>query len=636
MTSASAVIELGTNPSSLTCADASFTLLKAASASITNLTATSLVLSNLSIASANVTTLTSASATITNLFAASGTITTGNLNFSSTAQRITGDMSNGTVSNRLFFQTSTANSNTNFGLITNGTGTQSQYTANNSSDPANASRLRVGVDNQSAFIVSDISGTGSYFPITFSTNGSEQMRLTSTGLGIGTSSPNYSLTSYKGGAVANYLQVASGATGAGAANGLLLGVDSSGNSVINAQGGAVNLYTYVAGVLRTTIVSSGNLGLGVTPSAWYSTFRAFQFGGYGSSVFGRSENNSAGIASNSYVDSAGNWKYINSNFASYYQQINGQHQFNTAASGTAGNAITFTQAMTLDASGNLVVGGTSATSLGANVASISVNATAANSTGGVVFQNSGSQTARVAVLSGWMSLQDLGSANGISIDEQSALPIQFKTNGTERARITSGGFFKASNDGNYLAGGSNVHEIRSTEAALETLIVTSSNASFTSIVGFFRANRNTTNNTFNALAYYNDAAAAYRFFVADSGNVTNTNGSYGTISDAKMKTDIVDAGSQWDDLKAVRFRKFKMKDDPSGLMQLGVVAQELEQTSPGLVEEHKDRDVDGNDLGTTTKSVKTSVLLMKAAVALQEAMARIEQLEAKVAALETK
>jgi hypothetical protein len=77
-------------------------------------------------------------------------------------------------------------------------------------------------------------------------------------------------------------------------------------------------------------------------------------------------------------------------------------------------------------------------------------------------------------------------------------------------------------------------------------------------------------------------------------------------------------------------------------MQLGVVAQELEQVSPGLVDEHPDyeqvevTDDEGNatktrqPTGTTTKSVKTSVLLMKAAVALQEAMARIEKLEAKV------
>jgi hypothetical protein len=228
------------------------------------------------------------------------------------------------------------------------------------------------------------------------------------------------------------------------------------------------------------------------------------------------------------------------------------------------------------------------------------------------------------------------AATDFGIGSTGSRALTFGTNDTERARITAAGYFKASNDGAYIGSTGAYHELRSTAESTETLIVTSSNASFTSIVGFFRANRNTTNGTFSALAYYNDAAGAYRFFVSDSGNVTNTNGSYGTISDAKMKTDIVDAGSQWDDLKAVRFRKFKMKDDPQQITQLGVVAQELEQTSPGLVDEYADRDAEGNDLGTTTKSVKSSILLMKAAVALQEAMARIEQLEAKVATLESK
>lgn len=155
-----------------------------------------------------------------------------------------------------------------------------------------------------------------------------------------------------------------------------------------------------------------------------------------------------------------------------------------------------------------------------------------------------------------------------------------------------------------------------------------------------RMTRNTTNDTFYVLRYFNEGAGAYKFNVADSGNVTNTNGSYGAISDVKMKTDIVDAGSQWADIKAIRFRKYKMKDDPSDLVQLGVIAQELEQISPGLISEHKDIDGDGVDLGTTTKSVKTSVLFMKAVKALQEAMIRIEeqqiiitQLQADVSAL---
>jgi hypothetical protein len=212
--------------------------------------------------------------------------------------------------------------------------------------------------------------------------------------------------------------------------------------------------------------------------------------------------------------------------------------------------------------------------------------------------------------------------------------IRFHTGAsvTERARITSGGYFKASDSGAYLGSTGAYHELRQT-ANDYSLRLSSANASLTEEVLQVYAERNTTNNTFYAIRYYNNGAAAYKFQVADSGNVTNTNGSYGTISDAKMKTDIVDAGSQWDDLKAVRFRKFKMKDDPQQITQLGVVAQELEQTSPGLVDEHADRDAEGNDLGTTTKSVKSSILLMKAAVALQEAMARIEKLEAEMALL---
>jgi hypothetical protein len=206
---------------------------------------------------------------------------------------------------------------------------------------------------------------------------------------------------------------------------------------------------------------------------------------------------------------------------------------------------------------------------------------------------------------------------------------------TERARITSGGYFKASNSGAYLNSTATYHEINQT-ANDNILFIRSTDANYSVDGVQLRFSRNTTNNTFYALSYYNDAAAAYKFRVADSGDVTNTNGTYGTISDQKMKTDIVDAGSQWSDIKSLRFRKFKMKDDPSGLVQLGVVAQEVELTSPGLVDEHQDRDAEGNDLGTTTKSVKTSVLLMKAAKALQEAITRIESLEEKVNLLEEK
>jgi hypothetical protein len=115
--------------------------------------------------------------------------------------------------------------------------------------------------------------------------------------------------------------------------------------------------------------------------------------------------------------------------------------------------------------------------------------------------------------------------------------------------------------------------------------------------------------------------------VFTNGNVQNTNNSYGAISDIKLKENIVDANSQWDDLKALQVRNYNFKEGQTHT-QLGLIAQEVELVSPGLVSESPDRDEDGNDLGTVTKSVNYSVLYMKAVKALQEAMERIETLEA--------
>ena len=148
----------------------------------------------------------------------------------------------------------------------------------------------------------------------------------------------------------------------------------------------------------------------------------------------------------------------------------------------------------------------------------------------------------------------------------------------------------------------------------------------------------------------NNSSGTYRFFegvnsgptqriaIYTNGDVKNTNGVFAAFSDVKLKKDIVDAGSQWDDIKALRVRKYKLKDDAEGAVQIGLIAQEVEQVSPGLVNESQDetRDEDGKIVltGEVTKGVKYSILYMKAVKALQEAMARIESLEAKVSALE--
>ena len=128
---------------------------------------------------------------------------------------------------------------------------------------------------------------------------------------------------------------------------------------------------------------------------------------------------------------------------------------------------------------------------------------------------------------------------------------------------------------------------------------------------------------------------ADRIYIYGNGNIVNTNNSYGALSDQKLKENIVDSGSQWDDVKALRVRKYSLIEESSDApTKLGVIAQEVEAAGMGgLVFESPDRDNDGNILETSTKQVNYSVLYMKAVKALQEAMERIEQLEADVVEL---
>lgn len=179
-------------------------------------------------------------------------------------------------------------------------------------------------------------------------------------------------------------------------------------------------------VERLTISNTGaatfssNVGIGVTPSAWGS-YRAIDIGIGGSLASTDFEN--VVLNSNSYNTSNTGWRYRTTGYrAALYEQYAGGHSWSTAPSGTAGNAITFTQAMTLDASGRLLVGGTTSPS------STSVRLLINSSSGGFsgfAFNNNGGG----AIGSPTSSTLALYTATG-SIGAESY---------SEAMRITSGG-----------------------------------------------------------------------------------------------------------------------------------------------------------------------------------------------------
>ena len=119
---------------------------------------------------------------------------------------------------------------------------------------------------------------------------------------------------------------------------------------------------------------------------------------------------------------------------------------------------------------------------------------------------------------------------------------------------------------------------------------------------------------------------SFKTIIRADGDLENANNSYGSISDVSMKENIVDANSQWNDIKNIKIRNYNFKESTGQQThtQIGVIAQELETVSPKLVRESEDG----------MKTVSYSLLYMKAVKALQEAQARIEILETKVAALE--
>ena len=245
-------------------------------------------------------------------------------------------------------------------------------------------------------------------------------------VGIGTASPTRLLT------VATSAMVNSNGTiTSGFYDGLgISGYDAigwSGTSALaiggyrSAQWGSVELYT--AGAKRVTLDGSGNFGLGVTPSAW-GIGKAIEVGTTGNAIWGVQVADMRFLV-NAYYDGT-NYRYNhNANGGRY--DCGAIHAWYTAPSGTAGNAISFTQIMTLDSSGSgtLMIGTTTAFNGGANRGNITLN----GGTDAIFnFGNAG-------VNSGYI----WSTSTYLDVNAASTRYLSLSTGGTERARITSGG-----------------------------------------------------------------------------------------------------------------------------------------------------------------------------------------------------
>lgn len=365
---------------------------------------------------------------------------------------------------------------------------------------------------------------------------------------------------------------------------------------------------------KMRIDANGNVGIGVTPSAWGSGTKVIDLG-IGTAIANMSSIASSVFAANCYYNDG--WKYKNSYNASLYEHNGMYHTWSLAPSGTAGNAITWTNAMTLDNNQlGLSVLQFNAYGYGANNTFEFVHRTA--NKGFDWYVNAGSNRA--------MNLNHSGSLNVIG-------------------NITSG------YNGSSFTG--NTYIINYDTASNSYILIQGRN---TSAGGSY---------VLESLS-----AGVRKSAILDNGTFQSATNSYGSTSDAKLKENVVDATPKLEKLMQVKVRNFNYIGDEH--KQIGVVAQEIEKIFPSIVYETKDTkqvevkkvrqvidkeavlsedgvvleeatykdeeytEFETVETGETTKNVKYSVIYMMLLKAMQEQQEIINDLKARVEVSEAK
>ena len=355
---------------------------------------------------------------------------------------------------------------------------------------------------------------------------------------------------------------------------------------------------------RLRIDSSGNLGLGVTPSAWGTAYRtALQVGSAAcfAGVSGVGASDYFAVGGNFYLDSGAGYKYIRSTTANRLEASAGEFRWYNAPSGTAGNAISFTQAMTLDASGNLGVGTTSP----------SVRTHIKGSAGGELLRVSATGGAPSILLT-----NNDGTSEGLKLEYDntngnaavnavySSGALIFKSANTERARIDS--------SGNLLVGATS-----SFGAGVQSKTTSASLQSFTAW--------NAVDSGQAYLFYGGTGSASFTARYQIYWNFTGGTGTAGFLSDYRQKDNVRRLTNGLDAIKALKPSIYRFKDaleDASGF-----IAHEVQEVIPQAVSGHKDEvDEDGTP---KYQMLDQTHIIPYLTAAIQELTAKVTALEAK-------
>jgi len=345
--------------------------------------------------------------------------------------------------------------------------------------------------------------------------------------------------------------------------------------------------------------SSGNFGLGVTPSAWNNVFKAVQINAQGCLM---ATSTTMQMGNNIFYDGA--YKFIGTGYASRYYQATGQHVWTVStASGTAGGAITETQAMTLDASGRLLLGPTSGTGMSANDL-------------GMV--NGGSIRFRNAANSAWLNMINVDSSNNLNFGVGGVpTTITFGISGVGEA-----GRFDTS--GNLLVGTTSVNSVGviSVDFLGQTKQGITLDDTWASTGGVYILFRNSAGDTAGRIDHNGTTTVAYT-----------------TSSDYRLKENIAPMTGALAKVLQLNPVTYKWKSD--GTDGQGFIAHELQAIVPDAVVGAKDAveeytDEDGNEqTRIKPQGIDTSFLVATLTAAIQEQQALITQLTARITALES-